>query len=198
MVKYEKTRGVNIIRTLILNGSPRKNGDTAAMIACLQQHLTGETKVICAYDGNISPCIDCRACRRIDGCIISDGMQEVYEYLKICDNVVIASPIYFSELSGSLLCVASRLQTYFSARFFRKDPPILSKKKGAVLLAGGGTGDPQRAFATASELLKYMNVGEFYPLICSHNTDRIPAAEDAETLLQIRKAAIFLNNDKSN
>ena len=166
------------------------------MIAHLQAHLSGETKVIRAYDGTISPCVDCRACRRTDGCVINDGMQTVYEYLKTCDNVVIASPIYFSELTGALLNAASRLQTYFSARFFRKETPVLSPKKGAVLLAGGGTGDPERAYTTASELLCYMNVQEIFPLICSHNTDRIPAWEDVRTLEQIRSAADFLNQGK--
>ncbi|MBQ8514814.1 MAG: flavodoxin family protein [Ruminococcus sp.] len=182
------------MKTLILNGSPRKNGDTAAMIAHLQAQLRGETKIIRAYDGKIAPCTDCRACKIKKGCVISDGMQAVYAYLEECDHVVIASPIYFSELSGALLSVASRLQTYFSARFFRKEEPALSRKKGAVLLAGGGTGDPVRAYTTASELLHYMNVQEIYPLICSHNTDRIPACKDEAVLKQIGRAAAFFND----
>lgn len=181
------------MKTLILSGSPRKKGDTAAMMTYLQEHLQGETKIIRAYDGRIAPCIDCRACKTKKGCVIPDGMQEVYAYLEDCDNIVIASPIYFSELTGPLLSVASRLQTYFSARFFRREEPALSGKKGAVLLAGGGTGDSMRAYTTASELLRYMNVQEIYPLICSHNTDRIPAAEDMAVRAEIRRAAEFLN-----
>lgn len=181
------------MKTLILNGSPRKNGDTAAMLAYLQKTLKGEMKIIRAYDGNISPCIDCRACRRMSGCIISDGMQMVYDELKTCNNVVIASPIYFSELTGALLNIGSRLQTYFSAQYFRKEKPTLSLKKGAVLLAGGGTGKPQKAYETAVCLMHYMNVQEIYPLICSHQTDQVPAAEDMDVLEEIRKAAEFLN-----
>lgn len=181
------------MKTLILNGSPRKNGDTASLIACLAEHILGEVKIVNAYDGSISPCIDCRACRKQVGCVINDGMQEVYEYLKTCDNVVIASPIYFSELTGQLLNIASRLQTYYSARYIRHEAPMLSRKKGAVILTGGGTGDPMRAYKTASELLSYMNAAEIFPLVCSHNTDRVPAAEDRETLADVRKAAEFLS-----
>lgn len=181
------------MKTLILNGSPRKNGDTAALISHLLENLLGKVKIVNAYDGSIAPCIDCRACRKQDGCIIKDGMQEVYEYLKTCDNVVIASPIYFSELTGQLLNIASRLQTYYSARYIQREEPLLSRKKGAVLLAGGGTGDPMRAYKTASELLSYMNVREIFPLVCSHNTDRVPAAEDREVLMNVRRAAEFLS-----
>lgn len=181
------------MKTLILNGSPRKKGDTAALISHLLEHLLGEVKIVNAYDGRIAPCIDCRACRKQEGCIINDGMQEVYDYLRTCDNVVIASPVYFSELTGQLLNAASRLQTYYSARYIRREEPLLSRKKGAVLLTGGGTGDPMRAYKTASELLSYMNAVEIFPLVCSHNTDRVPASEDREALISVRKAAEFLS-----
>ncbi len=181
------------MQTLIFNGSPRKNGDTAAMTAHLLEHLNGEVILVRAYDGTIAPCTDCRYCRTHAGCIIQDDMQKVYDTLAICDNVILISPLYFSELSGPLLSMMSRLQMYFSARFFRKQKPLLSPKRGAVLLAGGGTGDPKRAYATGTELLHYMGAQEIYPLICSHTTDRIPAAHDTETLRRIRALAAFFN-----
>ncbi len=56
-------------------------------------------------------------------------MQETYKYIEECDNILIASPIYFSELTGALLNIGSRLQTYFCARFFRKEKPIKKAKK---------------------------------------------------------------------
>jgi len=45
----------------------------------------------------------------------------LYAYLEDCDNLIIASPIWFSELRGPLLSVASRFQTYFAGRFFRAE-----------------------------------------------------------------------------
>ncbi len=68
-------------------------------------------------------------------------MQEIYEYIPICDNILIASPIYFSELTGKLLDFGSRLQTYFCAGFFRNEQVIQKGKKGAVILVGGGDGN---------------------------------------------------------
>ncbi|MGN0620882.1 MAG: flavodoxin family protein [Porcipelethomonas sp.] len=181
------------IKTLIINGSPRKNGDTAFLIRKLTEQLYGEHKIINAYTANIAPCTDCRKCREKYGCIADDEMQEIYEYLETCDNVVIASPIYFSELTGKLLDLGSRLQMYFSARQFLDRTPKLKRKKGAVLLTGGGSGNPQKAYETAVYLLHYMNVKQIFPLICSHNTDRIPAENDSIILPQISKAAEFLS-----
>ena len=50
------------MKTLIFNGSPRKNGETAYMIRTLQKNLGGEFKVVNAYRADIRPCIDCRWC----------------------------------------------------------------------------------------------------------------------------------------
>ena len=45
------------MKTLIFNGSPRKNGETAYMIHTLQENLGGEYKVVDAYRAQIRPCI---------------------------------------------------------------------------------------------------------------------------------------------
>ena len=112
------------MKTLIINGSPRINGDTASLLDVIKEKIEGEYRVVDAYRCSISPCLDCRFCWKNNGCAINDEMQEIYDYIQICDNILIASPIYFSELTGKLLDVGSRLQTYFCARFFRKEKPI--------------------------------------------------------------------------
>ncbi len=48
--------------------------------------------VVDSYNCNIRPYIDCRYCWENVGCSIKDEMQEVYDYIKECDNVLIASP----------------------------------------------------------------------------------------------------------
>jgi multimeric flavodoxin WrbA len=85
------------------------------------EELDGEYKIVNAYNCNIKPCVDCRYCWSNDGCCVNDEMQEVYKYIKECDNVLIASLIYISELTGPMLSVGSRLQPYFCAKFFRKE-----------------------------------------------------------------------------
>ncbi|MCM1191975.1 MAG: flavodoxin family protein [Butyrivibrio sp.] len=125
------------MKTLILNGSPRINGDTSSLIRKITEKNVDEYKIVDAYRCNISPCLDCRYCWKNKGCSINDEMQDVYKYIQECDNILIASPLYFSELTGKLLDVGSRLQIYFCARFFRKEEPIIKSKKGAVILVGG-------------------------------------------------------------
>ena len=180
-------------KTLILNGSPRRNGDTAALLRVLTEDLDGEVRQVDCYRAEISPCVDCRHCRRERRCAIDDGMQAVYRYAETCDSVVIASPIYFEGLTGKLLDVASRFQVYDSARRFRGEDPGLRPKRGGVLLAGGGSGDPRRPYAVAKLLLRALNAREIYPLVCSPRTDTVAAAEDEEALRAVRGLAAFLN-----
>ncbi|MBQ8884412.1 MAG: flavodoxin family protein, partial [Oscillospiraceae bacterium] len=59
-------------KTLIFNGSPRSNGDTASLLKILTKNLDGEFKIVNCYKDKISPCVDCRKCREIDGCVIKD------------------------------------------------------------------------------------------------------------------------------
>ena len=93
------------MKTLILNGSPRVHGDTVSLINELTKSLDGEYRIVDAYRSNISPCLDCRFCWENSGCAIKDEMQEIYSYIEDCDNIVIASPIYFSELTGKMDCL---------------------------------------------------------------------------------------------
>ena len=78
------------MKTLILNGSPRENGDTVSLIKIATEKIVGEYKLINAYRCNISPCVDCRYCWDHTGCAIEDEMQEVYSYIQECDNILIA------------------------------------------------------------------------------------------------------------
>lgn len=159
------------MKTLIFNGSPRSSGNTAAIIEKISKDLNGDIKIVNAYSANISPCVDCRYCWENNGCCVDDDMQEIYDYIQTCDNIIIASPIYFSELTGKLLDVCSRLQTYYCARHFRNEIPINKPKKGAVILVGGGDGNADKAYDTACTLLHHMNCYNIYPSVIYHNTN---------------------------
>ena len=184
------------MKTLILNGSPRPGGDTASLLRLLTEDLTGEHRQVDAYRADISPCVDCRFCWTHSGCAIQDEMQEIYAYIQACDNILIASPIYFSELPGKLLDVYSRLQTYYCARHFRQEKPITKAKKGAILLVGGGDGAPEKAEETARVLLRFMNCRDIHKTVCSHNTNRLPAIQDSQAAAGARSIAAFFNGEE--
>ena len=174
------------MKTLIFNGSPRKNGDTSSLIEKITGEINGEYRIVEAYRCNISPCVDCRYCWENSGCAIDDEMQEIYGYIQECDNILIASPVYFSELTGKLLDVGSRLQTYYCAGHFRKEVPAIKPKKGAVILVGGGDGRMDTAYRTACILLHHMNCHNIYEAVCSHNTNEKPAIDDENVLLGVK------------
>ena len=181
------------MKTLIFNGSPKQNGDTAALIDELARRLEGEVRVVSCRD-HISPCIDCRFCWKHAGCAIQDDMQSVYGYLTDCDNVVLASPVWFSSLSGPALNLASRLQTYFSARRFRGEIIERKPRKGLILLAGGNAGTEVHPIETARMILRLSGaVKEEISVVASMNTDILPAKDDTAALLQIAREAERLN-----
>lgn len=182
------------MKTLIINGSPRKNGDTVSLINKLTEQLNGEYKIVDAYYSDISACIDCRYCRNNDGCSIDDEMTEVYDYIADCDNVVIASPIYFSQPTGKLLDVCSRFQTYFAQKHFRGKSPSIKPKKGAIILVGGGDGNPQKAYETLCGILKHINVKDVYELVGSFSTNEISVKYDEQALENVKSLAVFLNS----
>ena len=181
------------MKTLIINGSPKKNGDTAALINELIRQLDGEVRTISCRD-DISPCIDCRYCWTHEGCALKDGMQEIYEYLIGCDNIVLASPIWFSSLSGPALNLTSRFQTYFSARRFRNAPVKRKPKKGLILLVGGNAGTEAHPLEVARMILRTAGAAkEEITSVVSMNTDELPAKNDSTALEQIRQQAERLN-----
>lgn len=65
---------------------------------------------------------------------------------------------------GKLLDVGSKLQTYFCAKFFRKEIAIPKPKKGAVVLVGGGDGHRNKAYETAQT--HHMNCYDIHKSFC--------------------------------
>ncbi|MEI6100931.1 MAG: flavodoxin family protein [Eubacteriales bacterium] len=182
------------MKTLILNGSPRDNGSTAFLVNELIKNLDGHVLALKTFDSDIQPCCDCRYCFTSPGCCVQDDMQLIYEYIEECDNIVLASPINFTELAGTLLVIASRLQALYANKRFLKINPIQKRKKGAIILCGGGDGGADKAESTAAILLKSMDT-DIIAKIYSLKTDTLPAKEDQEAIHQVRELAVQLNKE---
>ena len=181
------------MRTLIINGSPRKNGDSMTLINEMKKHLDGEVTIVHTYYDNISPCIDCRYCWKNKGCIINDDMQGVYKLLDEVDNVIIASPVHFSELTGKLLSMASRLQCFYAYKYIQKNIHFkLKKKNAALIITGGGDGSAEPAIVSAGIILRHINAKSIGTVVSLH-TNGIAAKDDAEALGKAREIALRLN-----
>ncbi len=179
-------------RTLIINGSPRPKGNTAALIEELKNYLDGEVIELSAFRSHIAPCVDCRGCWETAKCVVKDEMQVIYE--DNFDNIVIASPVYYGTLPGQMLSLMSRLQPWHAATFFLKAPLIQRKKKAAVILTAGGKGNEERAYHHLRAFFRMVNACEFENhVVCSGKTDEIPASEDDAAKAGVKELAEWLN-----
>ncbi|MBU3178474.1 flavodoxin family protein [Clostridium estertheticum] len=109
------------MKVYAINGSPRKNKNTATL---LQKALDGvkeaakdkeiETEIINLYDLNYTGCKSCFACKRLGGvsygkCAVKDDIQEVLEKVSQADGIVFGSPIYLGTITGQLQSFIERL-----------------------------------------------------------------------------------------
>jgi multimeric flavodoxin WrbA len=181
------------MKTLIINGSPRRNGDTSALLAELKKQLDGEVVEVSAYYNKISPCIDCRKCWEKKGCVINDDMAEIYN--DDFDAVVIASPLYMSNLTGPLVSLASRFQAYYAAKRFLQDDMDIKSKIAVLILVGGGDGGPEPAKVMANWMFKKMKaVLKEENVVLSLHTDELHAKEDFNAISRIRDIAWRINH----
>ena len=108
------------------------------------------------------------------------------------DNVVVASPIYFGNLTGSLLNWASRLQYFWASRNIRKVQPISTKyRKGVVILiVNGGKGHIDPAVFAGKDLLK-----QTWAECCEvlHWTDADGANQSSPTYMNMEKIKKLAN-----
>ncbi len=121
-------------------------------------------------------------------------MQDVYKKFDEVDNVIIASPLYFSELTGELLSFASRLQTVYAQQYLRGNIDFKYKDKyGALILVGGGDGSTKPAEDRADTIFKLMNVRKV-DTVYSLDTNDIPSSEDENALRASRELGEKLNS----
>ncbi|WP_330386844.1 flavodoxin family protein [Robinsoniella peoriensis] len=121
-----------------INGSPRKNKNTAIL---LDQALDGvqaafpngavTTERIDLYDLQYTGCKSCFACKVKDGksygkCAIRDGLYSVLEKLSDADAIIVGSPIYYSSITGQLHSFYERL--FFPNLVYKEGYPTLSKR----------------------------------------------------------------------
>lgn len=121
---------------LVLNGSPRPHGNTAALVntfADEAQKAGHHVSVFQIGNRDIRGCKNCDTCRAtLNGnCVQKDDMHEIYPVMRECEMLVIASPIYYYSLTGQTHCAIERIYA------FERLPKL---KKAALLLTAAGGG----------------------------------------------------------
>lgn len=101
-------------KIVILNGSPRKNGNTSALVKAFTEgaESVGHSVTTFFLDGmDIHGCKGCfgghssRECP----CVQQDDMMQIYPAVKDSDVVVLATPLYYWNMSGQLRTAVDRL-----------------------------------------------------------------------------------------
>jgi multimeric flavodoxin WrbA len=125
------------VNILILNGSPRANGNTSAMIAAFRQGAESKGHMVTAInvcEKQIAGCLACEYCHTTGhgACKQQDDMHEVYTALESAELLVLASPIYHFSLSGQLQCAINRTYAVEDPKWPRKTMLFLSSGSSDV------------------------------------------------------------------
>ncbi len=173
------------MKVLILNGSPRAEGNTTIAIREMVKVFDAEsieTETIQIGSKDIRGCIACGSCAEKGKCVFDDIVNELAPRFAEADGLVVASPVYYASANATLIACLDRL--FYSTSFDK------SMKVGAsvVVCRRGG------ASATFDELNKYFTISNM-PVVSSqywnsvHGREKGEAGKDLEGLQTMRVLA---------
>ena len=106
------------MKVLMLNGSPKANGNTAIALREMEKIFTLEgieTEILQVGHKPYRGCLACGGCSREGKCVIDDGLNELSAKFEAADGLVVASPVYYASANATLIAVLDRL--FYSAGF---------------------------------------------------------------------------------
>lgn len=173
------------MKVLILNGSPRKDGNTTIAVNEMAKVFEAEgvkTEIIQIGNQDIRGCIACGGCAKKGKCVFDDVVNEIALKFEEADGLVAASPVYYASANATLIACLDRL--FFSSSF---DKTMKVGASVAVARRGGCS-------ATYDELNKYFTISGM-PVASSqywnsvHGREKGDAAQDLEGLQTMRVLA---------
>jgi multimeric flavodoxin WrbA len=104
------------VKVIGFNGSPRKNANTATLVATVLEGAASkgaETRMVNLNELNMKGCQGCGACKKHVGkCVQKDDLSPLLEELKGVDAIVLGSPIYWFRVSAQLKALIDRFYCY--------------------------------------------------------------------------------------
>ena len=137
------------MKVLIINGSPRINGNTSIAIDEMKKVFDEEgveTEIVQVGNKDVRGCIACRRCGELGKCVFDDVVNELAEKFEKADGLVVASPVYYASANATLIAVLDRL--FYSSHF------DMTMKVGASVVCARRGG----CSATFDELNKYFMI----------------------------------------
>lgn len=137
------------MNVLMINGSPRGNGNTAIALQEMKNVFAQEGIEVTELNVGakaVRGCIACNKCAELGKCVLDDAVNEAAPLLAKADGVVVASPVYYASANGNLISFLDRL--FYSCRC------DLTMKVGASVVCARRGG----CSATFDELNKYFTI----------------------------------------
>ena len=105
------------MKVIAINGSPRKNGNSAAMLTAAMQGAMdagAECRRVDLFDLDYKGCVSCFGCKRLGGesfgrCAQRDALTAVLDEILEGDVLLLATPLYFGETPGAVRNLLERL-----------------------------------------------------------------------------------------
>lgn len=139
------------MKVLLINGSPRDNGNTALALSEVAKALNGEgvdTQIINIGKKAVQGCIACGMCGRQGRCVFRDDLYyNVWRAVKDgIDGLIVGSPVFYGGPNGSLCALLDRL-------FYTLSPELQYKPAASVVVCRRGG-----ASAAFDRLNKYFTI----------------------------------------
>jgi len=173
------------MKVLILNGSPRVDGNTTIAVNEMVKVFETEgieTQIMQIGSQAIRGCIACGSCAKNGKCVFDDAVNEAAQIFEKADGLVVASPVYYASANATLIACLDRL--FYSTGF---DKTMKVGASVAVARRGGCS-------ATFDELNKYFTISGM-PVASSqywnsvHGRLKGEAKQDLEGLQTMRALA---------
>lgn len=158
------------LKVLMLNGSPRENGNIALAFREMENVFKDndvEVENILIGKKDIRGCIACEWCREHSKCVVNDIVNELAVKFEEADGIVLGSPVYYGSANGTMLSLLQRL--FYSTSFDK------SFKVGASVVSARRSG----CTATFDELNRFFTLSNM-PVASSQYWNNIYGWEPGE------------------
>ena len=176
------------MKVLLINGSPRQNGNTAIALAEVAKQLTQEgidSEIVWIGNKTIRGCIACGQCKYkgLGQCVFDDDIcNKISEKFKESNALIVGSPVYYGQPNGALLSIIQRAFYSNGANISGKPAASL-----AVCRRGGATA----VFESLNMPFQMMNMpivtSQYWNIVYGHTEG--DAALDTEGLQTMRTLA---------